>query len=180
VACRFIGARLGRSLAPPSVDPSLRAARSKQRVKRKLEPKVSMKVREIQTKDPEVIRPEAMICEAAQKMAEHDIGMLPVCDGERLVGAITDRDLVIRGMAKGYDPLKTKVKDVMSPGICYCFEDDNLEEVARSMEEKQIRRMPILNSGKRLVGIVSLGDLAVRSKNRDLTEEVLEHVSQPA
>jgi CBS domain-containing protein len=138
-----------------------------------------MKINEIHTRDPEVISPEAMICEAAQKMAEHDIGMLPVCDGERLVGSITDRDLVIRAMAQGYDPLNTKVKDMMSHGICYCFEDDSLEEVARVMEEKQIRRMPILNSDKRLIGIVSLGDLAVRSTNRDLTEEVLERISQP-
>jgi CBS domain-containing protein len=142
--------------------------------------RILMKVKEIQTRDPEVISPEAMICEAAQRMAEQDIGMLPVCDGERLVGAVTDRDLVIRGLAKGYDPLSTKVKDVMTPRICYCFEDNSLEEVARIMEERQIRRMPILNSNKRLVGIVSLGDLAVRSQNRDLTEEVLEHVSQPA
>jgi CBS domain-containing protein len=139
-----------------------------------------MKIKEIQTREPQVISPEAMICEAAQKMSEHDIGMLPVCDGQRLVGAITDRDLVIRGLAKGYDPLNTKVKDVMTHRICYCFEEDSLEEVARVMEEKQIRRMPILNSNKRLVGIVSLGDMAVRSQNRDLTEEVLEHVSQPA
>ena len=106
--------------------------------------------------------------------------MLPVCHQDRLVGVITDRDLVIRALAKGYDPLNTLVKDVMTPGICYCFEDDNLEDVARTMEERQIRRMPILNSDKRLVGIVSLGDFAVRSKERDLTEEVLECVSQPA
>ena len=139
-----------------------------------------MKIKEIQTREPEVISPEAMICEAAQKMSEHDIGMLPVCDGERLVGAITDRDLVIRGLAKGYDPLNTKVKDVMTERISCCFEDDSIEDVARAMEEKQIRRMPILNRNKRLVGIVSLGDLAVRSRNRELTEEVLEHVSQPA
>jgi CBS domain-containing protein len=138
-----------------------------------------MKIKQIETREPEVISPEAMICEAAKKMEENDIGMLPVCDGERLVGAITDRDLVIRAMAKGYDPLNTKVRDVMTPGISYCFEEDKLEEVARVMEEKQIRRMPILNSDKRLVGIVSLGDFAVRSKERKLTEEVLECVSQP-
>jgi CBS domain-containing protein len=139
-----------------------------------------MKVKEIQTNKPKVISPEAMICEAAQEMAEHDIGMLPVCDGQRLVGAITDRDLVIRGIAKGYDPLNTKIKDVMTPRICYCYEDDDLEEVARIMEQKQIRRMPILNDAKQLVGIVSLGDFAVRSKRIELTEEVLEWVSQPA
>jgi CBS domain-containing protein len=139
-----------------------------------------MKVKEIQTNDPEVIRPDAKLCEAAQKMADHDCGMLPVCDGDRLVGAVTDRDLVIRGLAKGSDPLNTTVEEVMSRGICYCFEEDSLEDVARAMEEKQIRRIPVLNTKKRLVGIVSLGDLAVRSRNRGLSEEVLEHVSQPA
>jgi CBS domain-containing protein len=139
-----------------------------------------MKIKEIQTNNPRVISPEAMICEAARAMDDCDCGMLPVCDGERLVGAVTDRDLVIRGMAKGYDPLRTKVREVMSPGICYCFEDDSLEDVARIMEDKQIRRMPILDSQKRLTGIISLGDLAVRAHNRDLTEEILEHVSQPA
>ena len=139
-----------------------------------------MKVREIETRSPQIISAEAMICEAAIKMNEWNIGMLPVCHQDRLVGVITDRDLVIRALAKGYDPLNTLVKDVMTPGICYCFEDDNLEDVARTMEERQIRRMPILNTDKRLVGIVSLGDFAVRSKERDLTEEVLECVSQPA
>jgi CBS domain-containing protein len=139
-----------------------------------------MKIREIVTMDPEVISPEAMICEAARKMKQCDIGMLPVCDGERLVGAITDRDLAIRAVAEGYDPLKTRVRDVMTPGICYCFADQDLEEVAHLMEEKQVRRLAVLNRDKRLVGIVSLGDFAVRSKDDSLTEEVLERVSQPA
>jgi CBS domain-containing protein len=143
-------------------------------------PGVSMKLRDILTKDPEVISPDAMICEAARKMKAHDIGMLPVCDGERLVGAITDRDLTIRAVAEGSDPLNTKVRDVMTPHICYCFDDQDLEEAANQMEEKQIRRLAVLNRDKRLVGIVSLGDFAVRSKDEHLTEEVLECVSQPA
>jgi CBS domain-containing protein len=139
-----------------------------------------MKLKDILTKDPQVIGPEAMICEAARIMKECDIGMLPVCDGQRLVGAITDRDLAIRAIADGCDPLQTKVKDVMTPGICYCFEDQSLEEVAQMMEEKQIRRIAVLNRDKRLVGIASLGDFALRSKNEHLTEELLECVSQPA
>lgn len=139
-----------------------------------------MKVKDILTENPEVISPEAMICEAARTMQRCDIGMLPVCDGERLVGAITDRDLAIRAVAEGADPLKTKVKEVMTPKICYCFEDQDLEEVAKLMEERQIRRLAVLNRAKRLIGIVSLGDFAVRSKDDRLTEEVLECVSQPA
>src|SRR5439155_15984364 len=86
-----------------------------------------MKLKDILTKDPEVINPDAMICEAARKMKECDIGMLPVCDGDRLVGAITDRDLAVRAIAEGRDPLSTKVRDVMTPGICYGFEDEDLE-----------------------------------------------------
>ena len=139
-----------------------------------------MKLKDILTKNPKIIGPDAMICEAGRLMKQCDIGMLPVCDGERLVGAITDRDLVVRAVADGYDPLKTKVSDVMTPGICWCFEDQSLEEVARLMEEKQIRRIAVLNRNKRLVGIASLGDFALRSKDEHLTEELLECVSQPA
>ena|SRR5438128_8700961 len=139
-----------------------------------------MKLKDILTREPQVIAPEAMVSEAARKMKQWNVGMLPVCDGERLVGAITDRDLAIRAVAEGRDPLKTKVKDVMTDGICYCFEDQTLEEVAQLMEEKQIRRIAVLNRDKRLVGIASLGDFALRSKDEQLTEELLESVSQPA
>jgi CBS domain-containing protein len=138
-----------------------------------------MKMKDILTKDPQVISPEAMICEAGKMMKESDIGMLPVCDGERLVGAITDRDLAVRAVAEGHDPSKTRVRDVMTAGICWCFEDQTLEEVAARMEEKKIRRMPVVDRNKRLVGIASLGDFALRSKNEHLTEEILESVSQP-
>jgi len=139
-----------------------------------------MKVRDILTKDPHVIRPDAMICEAARIMKQCDIGMLPVCDGRKLVGTITDRDLTIRGIAEGCDPLSTKVKDVMTPNVYWCFDDQDIEDAAQLMEEKQIRRLPIVNRDKRLVGIVSLGDLALRSQNEELAEEVLECVSEPA
>src|SRR5437588_39806 len=139
-----------------------------------------MKLKDILTKDPQVISPDAMICEAGRIMKECDVGMLPVCDGQRLVGAITDRDLAIRAIAEGHDPLKTKVRDVMTPGICWCFEDQSLEEVAGLMEEKRIRRIAVLNRKKRLIGIASLGDFAMRSKDEHLTEELLEGVSQPA
>jgi CBS domain-containing protein len=139
-----------------------------------------MKLRDIETKNPEIIRPEQTICEAAKKMKELDVGMLPVCDGHRLVGAITDRDMAIRAVAEGSDPLSTKVREVMTPEIHYCFEEDDIRDAARIMEEKQIRRLPVLNDQKRLVGIVSLGDLALRSDDEELTEEILECVSQTA
>lgn len=139
-----------------------------------------MKVRDILTKDPEVIHPDATICDAARKMKELDIGMLPVCNGDRLVGSLTDRDLTIRATAEGSDPLATKVQDVMTPEIFYCFETDDIDEAAKIMEDRQIRRLPVLNADKRLIGIVSVGDLAIRTRDERLVEEVLERVCEPA
>ena len=136
-----------------------------------------MLIRDVLTKDPEVIRPDASICEAAKKMKQLDIGMLPVCDGERLIGAVTDRDLAIRALAEGLDANRTFVHQVMSRVPFYCFEDDDVELAAIIMEEKQVRRLPVLNRQKRLVGIVSLGDLALRADDEILVEEVLECVS---
>jgi len=139
-----------------------------------------MKIRDILTKNPHVVRPDAMISEAAKMMKQHNIGMLPVCDGQRLVGSITDRDLAVRAIAEGRNPLATKVSDIMTPNVFWCYDDQELEEAAQLMEQKQIRRLPILNREKRLVGIISLGDFALRSQNDRLAEEVLECVSEPA
>lgn len=138
-----------------------------------------MKVNEIITHDPEVIRPETALIEAAQKMKSLDIGMLPVCDGDRLVGVITDRDITVRGVAQGYDPKTARVQEVMTPEVIYCFDDEDVKEAAEKMEEKQVRRLPVLNREKRLVGIVSLGDLAVRTGKETLAGVVLERVSEP-
>ena len=138
-----------------------------------------MKVNEIITHDPEVIRPETTLIEAAQKMKSMDIGMLPVCDGDRLVGMITDRDIAVRGVAQGCDPKTARVQEVMTPEVIYCFDDEDVKDVAKKMEKKQVRRLPVLNREKRLVGIVSLGDLAVRMGKEKLAAEVLERVSEP-
>jgi len=138
-----------------------------------------MKVNEIITRDPQVIRPETALIEAAQKMKSLDIGMLPVCDGDRLVGVITDRDITVRGVAQGSDPKTARVQEVMTPEVIYCFDDEDVKEAAKKMEEKQVRRLPVLNREKRLVGIVSLGDLAVRTGKEKLAGEVLERVSEP-
>ena len=138
-----------------------------------------MKVNEIITHDPQVIRPETALIEAAQKMKSLDIGMLPVCDGDRLVGVITDRDIAVRGVAQGYDPKTARVQEVMTPEVIYCFDDEDVKEAAKKMEEKQVRRLPVLNREKRLVGIVSLGDLAVRTGKEKMAGEVLERVSKP-
>lgn len=139
-----------------------------------------MKVRDVLTKDPEVIRPDASIFDASKKMKELDIGWLPVCGGDRLVGTVTDRDIAIRAIAESKDPQQTKVQDIMTKKVCYCFEDADLEEAGQIMEKEHVRRLMVLNSQKRLVGIVSIGDLAVRSHNEHLVEEVMERVCQCA
>jgi CBS domain-containing protein len=142
-----------------------------------------MQIREVMTKHVEVLPPHASIREAAAKMRDLDVGGIPICDGEKLQGFLTDRDLAIRALAEARDPANTKVWEVMSPDITYCFEDNEVEEAAQMMESKQIRRLPIVDRDKRLVGIVSLGDIAVRSEGaqgQDPAAEALEGISQPA
>lgn len=139
-----------------------------------------MQIQEIMTREVEVVGPDATLAEAAEKMKRRDIGPLPVCDGERLLGMLTDRDITVRATAKGCDPRTTRVRDVMTETVFYCFNDQSLEEAAEIMERAQIRRLPIVDREKRLVGIVSLGDLAVDTGEEELKAEVLEAVSQSA
>ena len=140
-----------------------------------------MRVNEVMTKGAECTRPDATLREAAARMKDLDVGSLPVCgDNDRLVGMITDRDVTVRSTAAGADPDTARVKDVMTPEIVYCFEDQDVAEAARLMKEKQIRRLVVLNRDKRLVGIVSLGDLAVETGNDKLAGDTLEKVSEPA
>src|SRR5262245_58769269 len=128
----------------------------------------------------EVIAPEASIYEAAEKMSRLDIGPLPVCDGERLIGMLTDRDIIVRATALGRDPNTTKVAEVLTPEVVYCLVDQDVEIAAQMMEMRQIRRVPVLDRNKRLVGIVSLGDLVVETQDRRLSGEAIERVSAPA
>ena len=140
-----------------------------------------MQVKEVMTRGVECTRPDASLQEAARKMRDLDVGPLPVCgDNDRLVGMLTDRDITIRAVAEGQDPKTARVQDVMTPDITYCFEDQDLTEASRLMEQNQIRRLVVLNRDKRLVGIVSLGDLAVKTGNERLSGEALEQVSEPA
>ena len=139
-----------------------------------------MQLRDVMTREVEVIRPEAPIREAARKMREIDVGPMPVCDGEHLVGMLTDRDITVRAVAEGCDPNTTPVRDVMSSDIAYCFEDESLDHAAALMSERQVRRLPVLDNSKRLVGIVSLGDLAVDGRNESRAGRTLEEVSSPA
>ncbi len=116
-------------------------------------------VRQVMTRNVRLIAPDEPISKAAQDMAELETGFLPVGENDRLVGMITDRDIAIRAIAKGQGP-ETRVRDVMTPEVKYCFDDQPLSEVARHMSDIQVRRLPVLNRDKRLVGVVSLGDLA--------------------
>lgn len=139
-----------------------------------------MQVRDVMTKNVEVIRPEDTLRDAAQKMKELDVGAMPVCDGERLVGMLTDRDITIRAAAEGLDPTQTTAQETMTPEIYYCFENQNIEDAALLMMEKQIRRLPIINKEKKLVGIVSLGDVAVDTRDDELSGSTLEEISKPS
>jgi CBS domain-containing protein len=119
-----------------------------------------MQVREAMTDDVRISNPDQSIRDAATVMAEIDAGVLPVGENDRLVGVITDRDIAVRAVAAGKGP-NTKVRDVMSKEVMYCFEDDELSEVAQNMSDNKLRRLPVLNRQKRLVGILSLGDIAL-------------------
>jgi CBS domain-containing protein len=139
-----------------------------------------MKVSEIMTPNVEVITPDASLRDAAQRMKALDVGMLPVCDGERLLGAVTDRDIVVRAAAEGKDVSQTRVSDIMTRQVHYVFEDQDADEAAQVMEDQQVRRVPVLDRNKRLVGIVSLGDVAVRTGDDAMSGDALEAVSEPA
>jgi len=138
-----------------------------------------MQLKDVMTPGVEVIAPEASIYEAAEKMSHLDIGPLLVCDGERLVGMLTDRDITVRAVAAGRDPRMTHVRDIMTPDVVYGFEDQDVQDAARLMEQYQIRRLPVLNRSKQLVGMVALGDLAAHVGTRPVAAEVLEQVSEP-
>jgi CBS domain-containing protein len=139
-----------------------------------------MKLKDVMTANVEVIRPDAPLQEAAALMKTLDVGSLPVCDGKQLQGMLTDRDITVRATAEGRDPRQTAVREVMTPELIYCFEDQDVKEAAQLMEQRQIRRLPVLNRSKDLVGIVALGDLAVEMPNEKRVGEVLEGISEPA
>ena len=136
-----------------------------------------MKVSEAMTADVRVANPEETIQQAARTMASLDAGVLPVGEKDHLIGIITDRDIAIRGVAQGKGPT-AKVREVMTEEVKYCFDDQDIEEVTRKMADIQVRRLPVLNRNKRLVGILSLGDIAV---NRDgkVAGDALRGISRP-
>lgn len=136
-----------------------------------------MKVSEVMTRDVQTVRPDQPVQEAASFMLSADAGSIPVTDGDRLIGMITDRDIAVRGIAKGYGP-DTPVRELMTNELICAREDDDVDDVAGKMSEAQVRRLPVIDQEDRLCGIVSLGDLS-RDADRDAASEALRGVSDP-
>jgi CBS domain-containing protein len=136
-------------------------------------------IREIMTSDVRAVPPDCTIRQAASMLRDHDIGCLPVCENDRLVGMITDRDVTIRCVAEGLNPDTMTARDIMSgPAVC-CFDDQDLTEAARIMSGRKVRRIVVLNRAKRMVGVVSLGDIALASQSQGVAGETLRAISGP-
>jgi CBS domain-containing protein len=136
-----------------------------------------MKINEVMTRDVQTVTPEQTAQEAASFMLSADAGSIPVTDGDRLIGMITDRDIAVRGVAEGRGP-DTPVRELMSSGIICAHEGDDIDAVASQMAEAQVRRLPVVDDQERLCGIVSLGDLSRETKGEQ-AHQALEGVSQP-
>lgn len=138
-----------------------------------------MLLKEVMSREVSLARPDMSVQEACALMREGDFGVLPVGEDDRLVGMVTDRDVAVRCCADGRDPQSTTVREVMTDRVRWAFEDSSVEDAARLMEENQIRRLPVINADKRLVGIVALGDFAVESSEIRPAAEALAAVSLP-
>jgi len=139
---------------------------------------INIKIKDIITPAPRCISPDASLVEAAMEMKALDVGILPICENNRLIGTVTDRDITIRAVAEGYDPNICTVRQVMSRVVIYCFDDQDIWNAARMMETNKIRRLPILNRNEHLVGMVSLGDLAVRTGMENMAARILGRISE--
>ncbi len=136
-------------------------------------------LKDLMSRDVKVVSPDMTIGEAAKKMRDGDFGMMPVGEDDRMIGTISDRDIAIRAVAEGKDA-GTKVRDVMSEHVAWAYEDDSVEHAAAIMSERQVRRLPVVNRNKRLVGIVALGDFAVESSELRPAAEALSEISKPS
>lgn len=136
-----------------------------------------MKISKCMTRDVQLANPNQSIQDAAKMMADIDAGVLPVGENDRLIGMITDRDIAIRAVAEGKSP-DTRVREVMSEEVLYCFDDQELEDVARNMADIKVRRLPVLNRDKHLVGIVSLGDLS-KKEDPAVTAKAVSNITKP-
>ena len=136
-----------------------------------------MKIREIMTEAVELVDPDTVLRDAARQMREAGTGFLPVGVDDRLVGTLTDRDITVRAVAAGLDPTVARVREAMSKTLVYCFEDQDTSEAATLMAENKVRRLPVLNTAKRLVGVISLGDLAAGTGDDDVVGQTVQDIS---
>lgn len=136
-----------------------------------------MKIKDVMNATVETIEPDATLRVAAQKMKEFNIGSLPVCEGDKVVGMVTDRDITVRATAEGFEPNRAHVREVMTPEVVCCTEDQDVKAAAQLMEEKKVRRITVVDRQQHPVGIVSLGDVAVRLQNTRLAGEILREVA---
>ncbi len=139
-----------------------------------------MRVKEAMNKSFKIVKPDTTLREAAEYMKECDCGYLPVGENDKLTGAVTDRDIIVRGIAAGHNPDDATVDNVMTQKIIYCFEDDDVEDAAKRMKEEQIRRLVVLNKDKRMTGIITVGDIARASNDNNLTGDIETGVAQIA
>ena len=137
-----------------------------------------MQVQEIMTRDGYIADPNAQIRDVARRMRDDNVGALPVGENDRLIGMVTDRDIVVRAVANEQGSGTTAVRDVMSDSVYYCFDEDDVSRAAELMAEHQVRRLPVLNAEKRLVGVVALADLG--RTGSDAAKEAVEGVSEPS
>jgi CBS domain-containing protein len=135
-----------------------------------------MKVKEVMHQGAEWVSPETALSDVAQRMRDLDIGAIPIGENDRLIGMVTDRDIACRGVANGHDVSKLTARDVMSKGVFYCNDAEDLEDALRIMEQKQVRRLPVINDKKRMVGMLSIGDVG-DAASHELTGEVVASVS---
>lgn len=136
-----------------------------------------MRVREIMHPNAKVINFAHTVEEAARLMEQEDCGSIPVEKDDKMIGMLTDRDIAIRVVAHGKDPRKTKVQEVMSEGINYCYDDDDIADVSRKMAGRQHRRLPVVDRNKRLVGMLSLGDIANKGQDAKITHDTLSKIA---
>jgi CBS domain-containing protein len=138
-----------------------------------------MQVKDIMTRDVEIARRDTLLTDVAERMRDHDIGMLPVCDGDQLLGVVTDRDITVRATANKLHPELVRCQDVMTPNVVFCFEDQEVADAGTIMQDHKIRRLPVVNRQRRLVGIISIGDIALGTGDTKLVGVSVQEVSAP-
>ena len=138
-----------------------------------------MRLSEVMSRDVQIANPDDTLAEAALRMSDHGVGALPVCNGRKVLGMITDRDLVVRGIARHLDAETTQVQRCMTEGVQWCFDDEEVEAAARKMAEHQLRRLIVVDRDKNLVGMVALADVARAASDR-LSGDTLESISEPS